>query len=183
MNAAIDLIPHCLNHDLASQSRFYQMFAPKMYGICLRYARNATEADDILQIGFLRVFNNLHQYRYEGSLEGWIIRIIINSAINFNKQQFKAVQEVDLEELSIEATFPEDALSILSLKEILAIIQGLPTGQRMVFNLHKIEGYEHKEIAGILGISEGTSKSQLHRAITSIRRRLLESEQVRIKVQ
>ena len=172
MDAALELISHCLNHDLASQNKFYRKFAPKMFGICLRYARNEMEAEDMLQIGFLRVFNNLHQ----------IMRIIINSAINFNKKQIKPDHEVYLEELSYEATFSEDALSVLSVKELLTIIQNLPTGHRVVFNMHEIEGYEHKEIAGMLGISEGTSKSQLHRAKASIRRKLQEMEKVRINV-
>jgi RNA polymerase sigma factor (sigma-70 family) len=182
MDAAPELISKCLKHDLASQHKFYHRYAPKMFGICQRYARNETEAEDILQIGFLRVFTNLHQYRSEGSLEGWIMRIIINAAINYNKQQLKTDYEVSLEELSHEATLPEDALSFLSVQEIIEIIQTLPAGHRMVFSLHEIEGYEHKEIAVMLGIAEGTSKSQLFRARATIKRRMQELEKVQVKI-
>ncbi len=180
MDSDHDLISKCLNRELASQNKLYDRFAPKMYGICLRYAGNKMEADDILQNGFIRVFSNLHQFSYIGSLEGWVRRIIVNTALNFCKHNSKFHQEVELKEYYQDATFSEDALSVLSTKELLAIIQGLPTGHRTVFNLHVIEGYDHKEIGVILGISEGTSKSQLHRAKASIRQRLQELETERI---
>jgi RNA polymerase sigma factor (sigma-70 family) len=113
---------------------------------------------------------------FAGFFEGWIRRIIVNTAVNFCKHNSKYLQEVELKEVALDATFSEDALSILSTKELLAIIQNLPTGHRTVFNLHVIEGYDHKEIGGMLDITEGTSKSQLSRAKASIRRRLKELE-------
>ncbi len=180
MDAESELISRCLNHEPASQNKLYNLFAPKMFGICLRYAGNKMEAEDIFQNGFLRLFTSLHQYRSEGSLEGWVRRVFVTTAVNFYRHQSKFQLEVDLKEISEIATFSEDALSILSTKDLLVIIQGLPAGRRTVFNLYVIEGYDHKEIGGMLGISEGTSKSQLHRAKASIRQLLKEQERVRI---
>lgn len=167
-----ELILQCLNKDLTAQKKLYTQFAPKMLAICQRFARNGTEADDILQNGFLRVFSHLHQFRFEGPLEGWVRRIIVNSAINFTRQHININREINVELLSPDTTMCEDALSRLSAKDLLSIIQNLPPCYRAVFNLHEIEGYDHKEIGVILGIPEGTSKSQLYRAKASIRRRL-----------
>lgn len=168
-----DLVTGCLRRDSISETMLYRKFAPKMYGICLRYAGNEMEANDIMQNGFLRVYANMHRFRNEGSLEGWIRRIVINTAINYNKQRLKFRNEVELKE-EYDATIPEETLSKLSTQDLLAVIRSLSPGHRTVFNLYAIEGYGHKEIASMLGITEGTSKSQLHRAKESIRRRLEE---------
>lgn len=176
MDAENELISGCLNHELASQNKFYNLFASKMFGICLRYAGNRMEAEDIMQNAFLRIFNSLHQYRFSGTLEGWVKRSVINTAINFYKHEAKYRMEVELEESELNATISEDALSIIATKELLALIQNLPCGRRTVFNLYVIEGYDHKEIGMMLGIKEGTSKSQLNRAKAEIRQRLTELE-------
>jgi len=178
MDTEVELVSKCLNHELAAQTELYNLFASKMYGICLRYAGNKMEAEDILQNGFLRVFNSLHQFHFNGSLEGWVKRTIINAAINFCKHNNRYFQETDLNEGLAEATFSEDALSILTTKELLAMVQELPPGRRTVFNLNIIEGYDHKEIGVMLGISEVTSRTQLHRAKASIRKRLQKLEKV-----
>ncbi|MCK9421976.1 MAG: RNA polymerase sigma factor [Bacteroidales bacterium] len=174
IDADRDLVARCLKREMASQQLLYRRFAPKMFGICLRYAGNTTDAEDILQEGFLRVFNKLHHYRGEGSLEGWICRTMINTTINFYRKQMKFHQEVDLKEATLNATISEDALSILTKEELLKVIHELPVGFRTVFNLFVMEGYSHHEIGAMLGIPENTSKSQLHRAKVLIRRRLTE---------
>ena len=172
MDTDHELIRKCLNRDLAAQKTFYTRLAPKMYALCRHFARNGTEAEDILQSGFLRVFNSLPQYRFEGSLEGWVRRIIVNAAINFNKRQLNINHEINIELMISENTVFENAESKLSEKDIMEVIHSLPYGHLMVFSLHEIEGYLHREIGVMLGISEGTSKSQLHRAKASIRRKM-----------
>jgi RNA polymerase sigma factor (sigma-70 family) len=176
-----ELISGCLNRELDSQNKLYQRFAPRMYGVCFRYAGNEMEANDILQNGFLRIFSNLHQYRFNGSLDGWVRRIFIRTALNYcrhNAKYSKEIQEIDFDQ---HATLSEDAVSILSTKELLAIIQNLPEGMRTVFNLFVIDGYSHEEIGGMLGISEGTSRSQLFHAKSLIKKQLQYLETMRIK--
>jgi len=164
MSTEREMIEGCLRNDVKAQELFYHCYARKMFGVCLRFAGNPSEAEDILQDGFIRVYGNLHHFRFEGSLEGWIRRTMINTAINHYKKQLKFQQEVELNEATTLATIQEDGLSKISREELLHIIQGLPTGYRTVFNLFVIEGYTHKEIGIMLGISENTSKSQLSRA-------------------
>jgi RNA polymerase sigma factor (sigma-70 family) len=159
-----NFIERCLNNDSRAQEELYQRFAPKMYGICLRYTKNQMEAEDILQEGFIRVFRHLKDYRNEGSLEGWIRRTIVNTAINFYKKRIKFQQDVSLDQTEPISNEEENALDKLSAMELLACIKELPDGYRMVFNLNVIEGYTHKEIGDMLNISENTSKSQLSRA-------------------
>ena len=172
MDTDRDLIIQCLNQDLEAQTTLYMQLAPRMHAVCRQYARTETEAEDILQTGFMKLFKNLHQYRFEGSFEGWVRRIIVNTAINFNKKQLNINHEVDIEHLAFDSTICEDALSRLSAKDLLAIAKDMQHSYWAVFNLYEIEGYGHKEIGTMLGISEGTSKSQLHRAKVSIRRRM-----------
>ena len=172
MDADLDLILSCLRMDIAAQNQFYRKFASKMYGLCLRYAGNRMEAEDMLQEGFLRVFYNLKYYRFEGSLEGWVRRIMVNTALNFHKKSLKFQNEVELENFDLHATLFEDALSKLSREDILRIIQSLPVGYRTIFNLYVMEGYPHKEIAKLLGISENTSKTQLRNAKLAIQKEL-----------
>jgi len=171
-----ELLSRCLRKEAAAEYQLYQRFAPKMYGICLRYGGNETEAADILQNGFMRLFSHLDQFRFEGSLEQWVQRIFVNAAINYLKKNFKFSRDVELFRANEGVSLLEDALSMISTKELLAMIQKLPPGYRAVFNMYVIENYEHKEIANSLGISEGTSKSQLHRAKLSVRRMLKECE-------
>ena len=148
-----------------------------MYGICLRYGGNDREAEEILQDGFLRLFNHLYQFRFEGPLEGWVRRIFVNTAINYYKVRMKSNHDVEINNLSEDATIQEDALSIMSAKELIETIQRLPAGYRTIFNMYEIEGYKHHEIANLLGIAEGTSKSQLHYAKIFVRRILKDREQ------
>jgi len=145
------------------QEDLYKRFSPRMYAVCLRYAGNAEEAEDILQEGFIKVFKKLNSFRSEGSFEGWVRRIFVNTAIeHFRKKRY--LQPVtEKEENTIEGKY-FSVLDELAEKDILALVQELSPGYRTVFNMYVVEGYTHKEIADMLNISEGTSKSQLSRA-------------------
>ena len=158
-----DLIKGCLEGDRRAQEYLYQRFSPKMYGVCLRYAGKAEDAQDILQDGFVKIFKNLHMYRGEGSFEGWIRRIFVNTAIEHYRRQVNLYPVTENHENLLEAK-ELSAFDSLSVKDLMKIIQQLSPGYRTVFNLYVIEGYSHKEIAEMVGISEGTSKSQLARA-------------------
>ena len=159
-----DFIARCLDNDAKAQAKLYQWFAPKMFGICLRYTRNQMEAEDILQEGFIKVFRYLKDYRNDGSLEGWIRKTIVNTAINFYNKKIKFMKDVSLDQTGPISNDEESAIDKLSVKELLVYIRELPDGYRVVFNLNVIEGYTHKEIGDMLNISENTSKSQLSRA-------------------
>lgn len=158
-----DLIKGCLNNERVAQELLYRRFSPKMYAVCLRYAGKAEDAQDILQDGFVKVFRNLHMYRGEGSFEGWIRRIFVNTAIEHYRRQVNLYPVTEHHENQLESK-ELSALDSLGAKDILLMIRELSPGYRTVFNLYVIEGYSHKEIAEIVGISEGTSKSQLARA-------------------
>lgn len=158
-----DLIKGCLSGDRLAQELLYKRFSPKMYAVCLRYAGKADDAQDILQDGFVKVFKNLQMYRGEGSFEGWVRRIFVNTAIEHYRRQVNLYPVTENHENLLEAR-DLSALDSLSMKDIMKMIQELSPGYRTVFNLYVIEGYSHKEIAEIAGISEGTSKSQLARA-------------------
>lgn len=158
-----DLIKGCLDGDRRMQEELYKRFSPKMYGVCLRYAKDTEEAQDILQDGFVKVFKKLDHFRGEGSFEGWVRRIFVNTAIEYFRRK-KYVQPVtEKEENTIEGNFTS-VLDELGEKDILDLVNQLSPGYKTVFNMYVVEGYSHKEIADMLGISEGTSKSQLSRA-------------------
>lgn len=134
-----------------------------MYGVCLRYAANSEEAEDILQEGFVKVFRKLDSYRSEGSFEGWVRRIFVNTAIEHFRKKTYLQPITEKEEDTFEGNYPT-ALDNMAEKDIVQLVQQLSPGYRTVFNMYVVEGYAHKQIAEMLGISEGTSKSQLSRA-------------------
>ncbi len=164
MDSERQLIERVLQKDPKAQEAMYRHFASKMYGLCLRFARNSMEAEDILQEGFIKVFTYLKDYRYEGSFEGWVRKTFVNTAINFYRRKSKELVEVSIEQSEISIPSQSTIIENMSADELLALIQKLPEGYRLVFNLSVVEGYTHKEIASLLGISENTSKSQLSRA-------------------
>src|SRR5436305_8934014 len=145
------------------QYELYRKYAPKMYAVCLRYAGNAEEAEDILQEGFIKVFSKIGSFRKDGSFEGWIRRIFVNTAIEQFRKKIHLQPVTEYEENTIEGKY-SSVLDSLAEKDIIQLIQQLSPGYRTVFNMYVIEGYTHKQIAEALGISEGTSKSQLSRA-------------------
>ncbi len=157
------LIHKCMKNDSDAQELLYRNYASKMYGVCLRFTKNKMDADDTLQDGFIKVFNSLRNYKYEGSFEGWIRRIMINTAINHYKKSLHHYNEIDVDDIQINNN-DESALDRLSAIDLLKLIKTLPDGYRMVFNLYAIEGYNHIEVGKMLGISKNTSKSQLSRA-------------------
>lgn len=155
------LIYRCKNQDIKAQEELYRMYSAKLFGLCLKYSSNYQEAEDNLQDGFLTIFNKIAQYKDKGSFEGWMKRIIINTALQkYRKQQlFEIVKEEQLEEPVIDIDEDEIPIDFL-----LKTIQELPDKYRLVFNLYALDGYSHKEIADLLKISTGTSKSNLARA-------------------
>ena len=158
-----DLIRGCLRGSAQCQRRLYEQFAGKMYAVCLRYARTPSDAADILQEGFVKVFTKLEQFQHQGSFEGWIRRIMVNTALRAYQRQRFDQETTGLERLP-ESPVDPDALSALSEGELHGLIARLPEGYRLVFNLVAIEGYSHAEAAELLHIQESTSRSQLTKA-------------------
>lgn len=158
-----DLINGCMEGNRRMQEQLYRRFSPRMYAVCLRYAGNTEEAEDILQEGFIKVFKKLDSFRREGSFEGWVRRIFVNTAIEHFRRKRYLMPVTEKEENTIEGKYTS-VLDDLAAKDIMALVQELSPGYRTVFNMYVVEGYTHKEIADMLGISEGTSKSQLSRA-------------------
>jgi RNA polymerase sigma-70 factor (ECF subfamily) len=158
-----DIINGCIEGNSIAQQQLYQRFAGKMFAVCLQYAGDYDEAKDVLQEGFIRVFLNLKQFEEKGSFEGWIRRIMINTALEKYRDKYY-LNRVDNQEENIEVGINDDVFEDLSAQDLLRMIRELSPKYRMVFNLYAIEGYSHKEISALLNISEGTSKSNLSRA-------------------
>ncbi len=167
-NSETFLIENCINGNRKSQKELYDMFSGKMFYICLRYAKNQMDAEDILQDGFVKLFNNLHKFRGEGSFEGWVRRIFVNTAIEHLRR--KKMNVADVEGLENSVVSPNgNALDNIYEKDLMSITRTLSDGYRTVFHLYAVEGYSHKEIADKLGITESTSKSQYSRAKAILR--------------
>jgi RNA polymerase sigma factor (sigma-70 family) len=160
-----DIIQGCLEGNPRMQEQLYRQYAPKMYAVCLRYSGQPEDAQDILQDGFVKVYRNLSRFRGEGSFEGWMRRIFVNTAIEHYRKSVKMYPVTESQENQVEDR-DWSAFDKLSVKDLMSLIQGLSPGYRTVFNLYVVEGYTHREIGEMLGISEGTSKSQLARAKT-----------------
>ncbi len=158
-----DLIQGCIRGDRQMQELLYQKYSSKMYGVCLRYSGNLEDANDLLQEGFIKIFKNLTKFRGEGSFEGWIRRIFVNTSIEHFRKKVKLYNVTEVQENTIE-DYDLNILDTLAEKDIISLVNELSPGYKAVFNMHVIEGYSHKEIADMLGINEGTSKSQLARA-------------------
>lgn len=156
------IVQECLAGKRQAQERLYGLYSAKMFGICLRYCKNYDEAKDILQEGFLKVFSKLGQFSFAGSFEGWVRRIIVNTAIEKLRSQSRNVPLENAPDLFTE--LEEEDLPALSAGEMMEMIQALPAQYKLVFNLYVFEKMQHKEIAEMLGISEGGSKSNLSRA-------------------
>ena len=166
------LLSECLQNERSAQYKLYEKYSRKIFGVCLRYAKTRTDAEDILQEGFIKVFKYLKDYSGKGSFEGWLRRIMITTSLNFYKKKNLINNNVDPENMYLSLPVTNEALSSMTHNEILNLIQELPTGYQTVFNLNTIEGYSHKEISQIMNISVNTSKSQLSRAKNSLRNQL-----------
>jgi RNA polymerase sigma-70 factor (ECF subfamily) len=155
-----ELIQACIREDKSAQKTLYDMFSARMYFVCLRYARHEMEAQDMLQDGFIKVFDNLRTFKMQGSFEGWIRRIMVNTSLNYCRKASFKQENIGIEEYQ-DKVIKSKAISNLSEQELLQAIQQLPEGYKLVFNLFVIEGYSHQEIGELLHISESTSRSQL----------------------
>lgn len=166
-----ELIEGCQKNNRAAQRALYERYCRKMMVVCMRYAKSVAEAEDILQEAFVKVFHGIKNFRRESKLETWMTRIMVNTALNAQRKKLYLFPMVDIEETNL----PEEEISLsgIHVKQLLEMIQALPQGCQIVFNLFAIEGFSHKEIAEQLGISEGTSKSQFARAKSLLQQRIL----------
>jgi len=158
------LVKDCLRNKPEAQRQLYEHFAETMLGVCYRYTKCIKDAEDILQEGFIKVFFNLRQYRNQGELGAWVRRIMVTTALNFLKRNRNYREQMYCPPEHLHPVINEDASAILQAKELAELIRQLPPGYQTIFNLHAIEGYSHVEIGELLGITDGTSRSQYARA-------------------
>ncbi len=170
-----DLIKGCLRRDPNAQQQLFDIYSSKMYGVCYRYVKHAMEAEDVLVVAFTKVFERIGQFKNEGSFEGWIRRIMINESLTYLRKNRTMYVETDLEKADREPDYSQLS-NHLEAEDLLKMIDQLPPGYRVVFNMYAIDGYTHKEIADQLGINENTSKSQLSRARTYLQKLLVQND-------
>ncbi len=170
-----DLLEGCRRAERRTQELLYKVLASRMLSVCMRYAKDRFEAEDILQVGFVKVFQKVGEFRGDGSFEGWIRRIMVNTAIESYRKNQRMMNVVDIDEVfdAPQVTFDMNGLEV---KDLMNLIQSLSAGYKLVFNLYAIEGYSHKEIAEQLGITEGASKSQLSRARAILKEKIKKME-------
>ncbi|HPE74865.1 MAG TPA: RNA polymerase sigma factor [Draconibacterium sp.] len=168
-----NIIEDCVSGNVRAQETLYNMLAPKMFGVCLRYSKDWTEAEDSLQEGFIRFFTYLKNFRHQGSLEGWVRKIMVNVSLEkFRKQNIMyPVEDINIYD---PQNYSENAIEKITADELIELIQELPPRYRMVFNLYVLEGMNHKEISEVMQISEGTSKSNLARGREILKKRVKE---------
>ena len=155
------IIEGCQRKDIVAQEQLYRLLAPKLFGVCLKYSRNQTEAEDNLQDGFILIFDKIHQFQFKGSFEGWAKRVVINNVLQ--KYRTEGIFEIVHENIPDIPTVEVDDETV-SMEYLVSIIQQLPDRYRLVFNLYVVDDYSHKEISEMLNITIGTSKSNLARA-------------------
>src|SRR5688500_7853021 len=158
------LVKDCLKEKPSAQRALYDRFAGPMLGVCYRYTKSLSDAEDVLQEGFIKVFRNLHQYKSEGELGGWIRRIMVNTALNYLKQNSRYQGDLSFLDNTMHPVTNDNPEMRLNAKDLAEMIRQLPTGYQTIFNMHAVEGYTHVEIGKLLGINEGTSRSQYARA-------------------
>lgn len=169
------LVKKCLEKDALAQKQLFEHYSRRMMGVCLRYSQDGDEAQDVLQMGFIKVFEKLDMYNFKGSLEGWIRKIIVNTALDNIRRNKKFLNDVEMDKVDYQLhNHNENAIDSLSAQDLLKVIQEMPPGFRTVFNMFAIEGYSHKEIAEELNISVNTSKSQYSRARAHLQKTLIE---------
>ena len=173
MSEAEKIIKGCLSGDRRDQELLYRRYSPKFYAVSLQYSADTDEARDILQESFIKIFDNLGKFNHEGSFEGWMRRIVVNTALERYRNRYYLTRVDDIEETAEPVSEPDtDDFAGLEAYDLLNMIMELPPKYRMVFNLFAIEGYSHKEIGEMLRISEGTSKSNLSRARDILQRKV-----------
>jgi RNA polymerase sigma factor (sigma-70 family) len=169
----IDLLQACQRSDVRAQTFLYTKYKARLMGLCRRYARSEPEAEDMFHEGFIRIFQQLHTLEQADKLVPWMKRVMVNTAINVYYKNQKQQAETELEDAWTQTSADHlDMLARIGTEELLKLIEKLPDGYRMVFNLYVIDGYNHTEIAELMGIAEGTSKSQLARAKNMLRNKL-----------
>jgi RNA polymerase sigma factor (sigma-70 family) len=164
MLAQSQLIQGCLQQDRASQKQLYSEFAEVMLGVCYRYTKSVADAEDVMQEAFVKVFQNLQQYKGDGELGAWIRRIMVNTALNYLKRNSKYQGDLSFDNVTLHPVADDDPQMLLDTRELVNLLRQLPAGYQLIFNLHAVEGYTHVEIGQQLGISESTSRSQYSRA-------------------
>jgi RNA polymerase sigma factor (sigma-70 family) len=175
------IVEGCRKNDRKQQKALYDRYAPLFYSMCLRYAKDKAEADDVLQEGFVKIFTKIEQYSNENSFEGWMRRIILNTAINNYRQNLKHYYHDDIaDNTQVETADRINQDVDFTQEELMSVIQKLPERSKLVFNMYAIEGFKHKEIAEMLEIDVATSKSQYHRAKKSIQDKLYELSKIKI---
>ncbi len=173
------LIKQSSKNDRKAQEQIYRLFSDKLFGVCLRYSRNKQEAQDNFHDGFITIFNKLEQFKFKGSFEGWMKRIMINTV--YLKYRKKTVLNIVTDEIPDEVIVDVDEEEI-SLDYLLKIIQSLPERYRMVFNLYVLDGHSHREVSKLLNIAEGTSKSNLARARALLKQRIIADTKGKISI-
>lgn len=158
------LVKDCIKGKPSAQRQLYELFADTMLGVCYRYTKSVKDAEDVLQEGFVKVFLSLKQYRHEGELGAWIRRIMVTTALNFLKRNRNYRDQMYFPPEHLHPVINDDPAILLQAKELAELIRQLPPGYQAIFNLHAIEGYSHVEIGELLGITDGTSRSQYARA-------------------
>ena len=166
------LVTECAKGNSRAQRALFDKFAPKMLSVCNRYLRNMDESEDVLQDGFVKIFQKIGEFKMEGSLEGWIRRIMVNTSLDSLRKNKKMMGDMQLDDVSYKLAFEDHGFTGMDTDHLLKMIDNLPDGYRVVFNMFAIEGYSHKEIADTLGVTENTSKSQYSRARAFLRNQL-----------
>lgn len=167
-----DLIKGCIKENRESQGLLFSMYSAKMFALCLYYSKNKIDAEDYLQNGFIKVFDKIKQYKGKGSFEGWMRKLFVHLILEDFRKKKIHLTDISKEEVFTDHVFSDDIISQINTKEMTNLIQELSPVYRLVFNLFAIEGYTHKEIAKMLNISEGTSKSNLSRARINLQEKL-----------
>ncbi len=166
------LLQGCLAGDRQSQKTLYEQYKVQMYRMCLRYANGRSDAEDILQDGFIKVFSDLHQYSGKGALGGWIRKVMVNTALQHIRKNKRIPNMIEVDQIIDLKEASEQIYSRIGAKALTEMIQKLPPGYKMIFNLYVVDGYTHQEIADQLNISINTSKSQLSKAKATLRKKL-----------
>jgi RNA polymerase sigma factor (sigma-70 family) len=179
MQDDLSLVEGCQRQDRNVQRLLYEQYAGKLFVVCKRYCRDADDAEDVLQDAFVKIYQHIGRFRFECPLEAWLKRVVINTALKHLRQQKPWDNTADIADLAPVLPQPDESLPALNYQYLLTLVQALPPGCRTVFNLYAIEGYTHPEIATLLGISEGTSKSQFHRARHLLQQKLTNEQRVR----
>jgi len=175
------LIKGCVQNDVACQHLLFQQYAGKLMTICLRYSCDRPEAEDMLQDAFVKIFSHIRQYKFEGSFEGWMRRIVVNCALKtIQKKKTRFLEIANHDTASSHAD--SSPISNLSEDELIKMISSLPDGYRIVFNLYVMEGYSHDEIAEMLGIQAATSRSQLVKARKLLQKQILLNQKIAIQL-